>query len=254
MEVVRKHLPKSVQSAMEHLHMIRKGIRPTPGTKVVEINELMESIMEPDIEMELQELPLNWKHKVGVAVFKFNELNGMISTDLPGQFPITSARGNAYILVMYCYTNNAILATGIKSRRSKDLVKRYDELYKELLLSGIISILQRMDNEVNEDLIKSINNKNLTYQVASPGDHRLLLVERSFQTFQNYFISILYSVNRTFPANQWDQLIKQTVKTLNMVCRSQVNPQLSIYQQIWGNFDFNRTPMGIPGCKAMVHL
>ena len=114
-EAVQKHLPKSVQSVMGHLHMIRKGIRPTPGDKIVEINELMESIMEPDIEMELQPIPLNRKHKVGVAVFKFNELNGMISTDLPGQFPFTSARGNAYILVMYCYTNNTILATGIKS-------------------------------------------------------------------------------------------------------------------------------------------
>ena len=32
---VRKHLPKSVQSVMGHLHMIRKGMRPTPGKKIV---------------------------------------------------------------------------------------------------------------------------------------------------------------------------------------------------------------------------
>ena len=40
-EAVRKHLPKSAQTVMGHLHMIRKGIRPTPGEKTVEINELM---------------------------------------------------------------------------------------------------------------------------------------------------------------------------------------------------------------------
>lgn len=102
--------------------MIRKGIHLTPGKKTVEINELMNEVMEPDYDETIRhELPLNRKHKVGVSVFKFDELNGMISTDLPGRFPITSARGNVYILVMYCYTNNAILATGIRSRLAKDL-------------------------------------------------------------------------------------------------------------------------------------
>jgi hypothetical protein len=38
------------------------------------------------------------------------------------------------------------------------------------------------------------------------------------------------------------------------MCRqSRINPQLSAYQQIWGNFDFNRTPMAPPGCKVIVH-
>ena len=150
------------------------------------------------------ELPLNRKHKVGVSVFKFDELNGMISSDLPGRFPITSARGNSYILVMYCYTNNAILATAIQTRLAVDIKKGYDVLYKKLLLSGIIPVLQRMDNETSKDLIKTINEKNLSYQIASPGDHRLLPVERAIQTFKNHFISILYGADRTFPANQWD--------------------------------------------------
>ena len=86
---------------------------------------------------------------------------------------------------MYRYTNNAILATGTKTRLAKDIVKGYDEMHKKLLLSGIIPVLQRMDNETSKDLISLINDKNLTYQVASPGDHRLLPVERAIQTFIN---------------------------------------------------------------------
>ena len=118
-EAVHKHLPKSAQSVMGHLHMIRKGIRSTPGNKTVEINELMNTSMDPDYDENiLHELPLNRKHKVGVSLFKFDEVNGMISTDLPGQFPTTSAKRNTNILVMYCYSNNAILATAIKSRRA----------------------------------------------------------------------------------------------------------------------------------------
>ena len=101
----------------------------------------------------------------------------MISTDIPGQFQTTSAQGNAYILVMYWYTNNAILATAIASRLAKDMEKRYNKLYKQLLPSGIIPVLQQMDNETSKDCIMLINEKNLTYQIASPGDHRLLPVE-----------------------------------------------------------------------------
>jgi hypothetical protein len=28
---------------------------------------------------------------------------------------------------------------------------------------------------------------------------------------------------------------------------------LSAYQQVWGNFDFNKTPLAPPGCKVVVH-
>ena len=177
-EAARKHLPKSAQTVMGHLHMISKGIRPTPGEKTVEINELMNETMKPDNDANIRhEIPLNRKHKVGVSVFKFNELNRMISTDLPGRFPIKLARGNSYILVMYRYTNNAILATAIQFRLPVDTEKEYNELYKKLLLSGIIPVLQRIDNETSKKIISTINEKNLSYQIASPGDHRLLPVE-----------------------------------------------------------------------------
>ena len=71
--------------------------------------------MELDIIMEQQPVPLNRHHQVGVNVFRFAELIGMKSTYLPGRFPVTSARGNAYILVLYDYTTNAILATATKN-------------------------------------------------------------------------------------------------------------------------------------------
>ena len=51
------------------------------------------------------------------------------------------------------------MATGIKSQRSNDIVKGYDELYKELLLSGIIPVLQQINNEIIRDLIEFIQAK-----------------------------------------------------------------------------------------------
>ena len=88
---------------------------------MVEINELMNEAMNPNYDENIRhKLPLNRKHKVGVFVFKFNELNGIISSDLPGRFPITLAQGKSYILVIYCYTNNVILATAIETCLAKE--------------------------------------------------------------------------------------------------------------------------------------
>jgi hypothetical protein len=67
----------------------------------------------------------------------------------------------------------------------------------------------------------------LDYQIASPGDHRLNHAERAIQTFKNHFIAVLYGCDSTFPAKQWDRIIKQAVMTLNMCRPSQINLKLS---------------------------
>jgi hypothetical protein len=41
--------------------------------------------------------------------------------------------------------------------------------------------------------------------------------------------------------------------TLNMCRPPRINPRLSAYQQVWGNFDFNKSPLAPPGCKVVVH-
>jgi hypothetical protein len=89
--------------------------------------------------------------------------------------------------------------------------------------------------------------------LQSPGDHRLNHVERAIQTFKDHFIAILYGTDSGFPVKQWDRLIGQAVMTLNMCRPSRINPKLSAYQQVWGNFDFNKTPLAPPGCKVVVH-
>ena len=35
---------------------------------------------------------------------------------------------------------------------------------------------------------------------------------------------------------------------------SRVNPHLSAYCHVWGNFDFNKTPMAPLGTKLLVHI
>jgi hypothetical protein len=154
---------------------------------------------------------------------------------------------------MYDFDSNTINAAAIKNRKKESLIKGYNEMFEDLRKAGINPILHRLDNETSKDLIKDIENKGLTYQVASSGDHRLNHAERAIQTFKNHFIAILYGTDSGFSAKQWDQLIKQAVMTLNMCRPSRINRKLSAYQQVWGNFDFNKTPLAPPGYKVVVH-
>ena len=117
---------------------------------------------------------------------------------------------------MILIQSNTIDAVGIKNRKTASLVQGYNELYEDLQKAGINPILHRLDNETSEELIEEIEKKGLDYQIASPGDHRLNHAERVVQTSKNYFIAILYGTDSSFPAKQWDRLVKQAVMTLNM--------------------------------------
>jgi hypothetical protein len=249
-KAIKKHLPKSISTTMGHMHMIRKGIR---STTTPTINEIMNEELAPEPQLDPPRHITNRQHYVGVETIAFEELKGIIATDLPGRFPTTSGQGNAYVLVMYDFDSNSINAVGIKNRKKESLIKGYNEMYEDLRKAGINPVLHRLDNETSHDLIAEIGRKKLDYQIASPGDHRLNHAERAIQTFKNHFIAILFGTDSNFPAKQWDRLIKQAVMTLNMCRASRINPKLSAYQQVWGNFDFNKTPLAPPGCKVVVH-
>ena len=151
--------------------------------------------MEPELEGQ-GELKPQREERIGIHLVSNEELiielNGMIATDQTGRFPIVSQRGNQYTMVLYNYDSNAILAEGAKQRTGTELTATYDKLYKRLTKAGIIHIIQRLDNEVSQIMITAIEEKKLTYQLASPHDHQLNPAERAIQTWKNHFIINLH--------------------------------------------------------------
>ena len=91
-------------------------------------------------------------------------------------------------------------------------------------------------------MVSHIAEKSMMHQVASPGDHQLLPAKLAIQKMKNHMVSIIHGTNPSFPTKQLDHLLPQAVETLKMVCRSHLNPRLSAYMQLWGAFDFNKTP------------
>jgi hypothetical protein len=182
------------------------------------------------------------------------DLSGLIGTDLPGRYPITSARGHKYIFVLYDADANYIHAEPIKSRSADDLVNGFTQCYQALTKNNFKARVIRLDNETSAQFKDHIENtENLIYQLVPPRDHRTNPCERAIQTFKNHFIAMLSGADPNFPTNCWDLLLPQANITLNLLRQSAMQPKLSAYAQIHGQFDFNRTPLAPAGCLVKVY-
>ena len=71
--------------------------------------------------------------------------------------------------------------------------------------------------------------------------------------FKTHFIDGLRSTGPEFPLHLWCRLILQALITLNLLCASRINPRLSVYAQLHGAFDFNKTPIAPPGTLVISH-
>ena len=183
-----------------------------------------------------------------------DELSGLIGTDLPGRYPITSARGHKYIFVLYDEDANYIHAEPIQSRSQEDLVGGFKACYKALTNNNFKARVIRLDNETSALFKDHIENvEQIKYQLVPPHDHRTNPCERAIQTFKNHFIAMLSGADPTFPTNCWDLLVPQANITLNLLRRSTMQPKLSAYAQIHGQYDFNKTPLAPAGCLVKVY-
>ena len=119
-----------MQTTMGHLLKIRKNLCPT--TKVT-AEQIMEDIEEDPSEDYLPPRRVNnHEHIIQVTTVKFEDLKGITSSNQTGVFPITSAQGNRYIMVMEDSDTKPILATAIKSRKKEHLLEGFIEMHDML--------------------------------------------------------------------------------------------------------------------------
>jgi hypothetical protein len=75
---------------------------------------------------------------------------GLIYTDQTGIFPVVSSKGNKYIMILYDYDSNAILAKPIKDRTAPELLKTFQVMEQKLVDRGLKPKLMKLDNEVSK--------------------------------------------------------------------------------------------------------
>ena len=111
-----------------------------------------------------------------------------------------------------------------------------------------------MDNEISQEFLNALTINKTQYQLVPLHTHRRNLAERAIQTWKNHFKAGLASVDPNFSLTEWDRLVEQANITLNLLRSSRVNPKLSAYVYMFGEFNFSSTPLVPPGTKVVVHI
>ena len=79
-------------------------------------------------------VPRPKQHDLYVCVDQVNET---IYTDQIGEFPITSSRGNKYIMIMCEIDENAVLVEPMKNKTEDEMVETYQKMIDRLKTGGI---------------------------------------------------------------------------------------------------------------------
>jgi hypothetical protein len=181
-------------------------------------------------------------------------IDGVVSSNQTGRFPITSNRGNAYVVVFYVYDANYIRSVPIKSRSKEELLRAYQETYEWLLMWGFKPLLHKMDNETLHEVEKFIQAQQTRIQYTLPDMHRTNLAERAIRTWKNHFLTGIAGLPKSFPIVNWCRLTKQCDATLNMLRPCHQNPLLLAHEALEGTFSFDATPMAPLGTEVLVHM
>lgn len=246
---VRKHLPKSTATVKGHLDHIRKNVQSTKRMKPIEWEE------DTDVNDVTPSPPISdgkRTHLIFAAIVNAPSESGQIYTDQTGRFPTTSRSGNKYIMVLYDYDSNSILIEAMRNKTDNEMIRAYQLLHDRLVERGVKPRLQRLDNEASRRLKQFISAQDIELQLVPPRSHRANAAERAIRTFKNHFIAILCGTDKLFPMNLWDKLLAQSEITLNLLRPARMNPRLSAYAYLNGQFDYNATPLAPPGSKAII--
>jgi hypothetical protein len=100
-----------------------------------------------------------------------------------------------------------------------------------------------MDSECSAAVEKHIKASKINIQLVPQHNHRVNTAKQAIATFKEHFISALATLDKLCPLEL----------TLNMLCFSRRNPDQSANQEIYGPFDFNKTPLAPLGTKALIY-
>ena len=243
--MIEKHLINTTATAKGHLDQERKNLQSTKNTSSPTKDEDEDFFPEPDS-------PNIRTNDLCAIVVPFNQ-KSIAYSDLTGRFPYKSSRGNEYLLVVYDYDSNAILVEPLKNRAAKTITTAYEKIHTVFKNRGIAPKLYILDNEISGDFKAALKKNQVKFQLTPPHMHRQNAAERAIRTFKNHFLAGLATCDPKFPVAEWDRLLDQAVLTLNLLRSSRVNPQLSAHAYVFGNFDFNKTPLAPPGTKVVIH-
>jgi hypothetical protein len=221
---VAKHYTRTIATAKFHMVQTRQNTRSMKPKKQKKApTEEMDDATREDFAPK-DNLPQR-THEVYTTI---TDINGKVYTDLTGRFPTTSSKGNKYILVLYEYDGNVILAGPMKTKADAEAVRAYTLLYRQLTNARLRPNFQIMDNEASTAVKYFLKQNNIAYQLVPTHIHRRNAAERAIHTFKSHFVAGLATTDGHFPMHLWCQLVHQTTITLNLLQKSRLKKIVSL--------------------------
>jgi hypothetical protein len=149
---VEKHLFKSTSTTNGHLNQQRQNARAT------KIKDAKVIVTEPDIDHGIK----------NQFIYAATIDAGQIYNDQTGSFSVVSSKGNKYIMILYDYDSNAILAQPIKDWTAPELLKSFQVMEQALVARGLKPKLMRLDNEASKLLKTYFHQQDITFQLVPP--------------------------------------------------------------------------------------
>ncbi|KAL7487085.1 hypothetical protein ACHAW6_012694 [Cyclotella cf. meneghiniana] len=218
---------------MGHLDKRKQGIR---STKSPAVNTIPNPMEEPP------QFPLN--DKTNMVFMTMVDIQ-----DQTGHFPLTSNKGNNYVVMLYTVDANHIKSYPIKSRHRSELLCAYNDVYSYRHRS----LLHKLDNESSRNVEAFITENNASFQYTPPEIHRTNITEHAIRTWKNHFVAIGSGVAKLYCLSNWCKDLEQTDITLNMMRPCTQNPNLSAHEALEGMFSLQAARHGAIMPSKPVH-
>ena len=241
-EAAAKYFPESDEMWKGHGRKIKSGLRST--------KQLVESETK-----QTEIIPIPNESAIYVREYDLaNDTDRKMYSDQTGKFPVTSYKGNQYIMVLFETSSNNILVEAMRSRTAGEMVRAYQVLIDRLNEKGIFPTKHILDNECSAEYKNAILDNKMTYQLVPPNDHRRNVAEKAIQTFKDHFVAVLCGTDENFPLRLWCQILRQAEHQLNMLRRSRTDPSMSAFEHMHGPHNYDANPFAILGCEVEMHV
>jgi hypothetical protein len=110
-----------------------------------------------------------------------------------------------------------------------------------------------MDNQVTKHIKAFLMEQQCKLQLVEPHNHRMNAVDRAIQIFKDAFIAALATTDSKFSLQLWEIITPQVQDTLNLMQASKINPAISTYEALNGQYDWDQYPLSSLVCKAVVY-
>jgi hypothetical protein len=151
------------------------------------------------------------------------------------------------------YDLNAIIVCAMTTFTNAAMITAFKEVITVLQTCGYHPALNVMDNKCSTAVEQCICSEKINIQLVPPHNHQANTAEQAIATFKEHLIAALATVNQLCPLQLWDEFLLQFELMLNMLCFTRHNPKISANQEVYGAFDFNKTPLALLGTKALIY-